>query len=372
MTTQNEQALSRRRFMQRAGIGAGALLIPGALAACGSGSSTAATSKATTGPLAGIKSKEIVFADFGGTTRAARKAAFFDSFTKETGITVTPSLEIYAQGAQEEAGKAGPYDSVPAGVYNFYNDQSGGGAIQKLPADITRNDEVEAAARDYAWGGFVIAYATAWLTGTFSGGGPTTWAEFWDVQKFPGKRAWSNYGDYSLEAALLADGVDPAKLYPLDFARAFAKLDQLRPHMVFYSEYPQVQQLLTSKTASVGYAPHGLFNGLTLRGVPTTINFNQAFQSMNVFLTPAKAAHADATFGLAEWMTDPHRQADFAKRTGYGPGNQAAFQYMDAATLKLLPNSPDNAKLTLPADNQSLAKVYDDYSARWTKWLTKK
>jgi putative spermidine/putrescine transport system substrate-binding protein len=106
--------------------------------------------------------------------------------------------------------------------------------------------------------------------------------------------------------------------------------------------------------------------------VPTTINFGQAFQSMNIFLTPKQSAHADATFGLAEWMADPKRQADFAKRTGYGPGNQAAFQYMDPATLKLLPNSPDNAKLSLALDNQQLAKVYTEYNGRFAKWLTKK
>ena len=31
--------------------------------------------------------------------------------------------------------------------------------------------------------------AQGWLTKTFPSGGPTSWADFWDFTKFPGKRA---------------------------------------------------------------------------------------------------------------------------------------------------------------------------------------
>ena len=55
------------------------------------------------------------------------------------------------------------------------------------------------------------------------------WADLFDTAKIPGKRTfykWSAPG--VLEIALLADGVAPDKLYPLDLDRAFKKLDTIK------------------------------------------------------------------------------------------------------------------------------------------------
>ncbi|MEX0758245.1 MAG: extracellular solute-binding protein, partial [Tistlia sp.] len=55
---------------------------------------------------------------------------------------------------------------------------------------------------------------------------PKTWAEFWDVEAFPGPRSLRDDPTDNLEYALLADGVAPEDLYPLDLDRAFAKMDE--------------------------------------------------------------------------------------------------------------------------------------------------
>lgn len=60
----------------------------------------------------------------------------------------------------------------------------------------------------------VIGYSTE----AFPDGGPTNWKEFWDVKEFPGPRSMRNHPIDNLEAALLADGVAPEELYPLDLA----------------------------------------------------------------------------------------------------------------------------------------------------------
>ena len=40
---------------------------------------------------------------------------------------------------------------------------------------------------------------------------PTTWADFWDVKKFPGKRGMRKGARYNLEFALMADGVQAGR-----------------------------------------------------------------------------------------------------------------------------------------------------------------
>ena len=63
---------------------------------------------------------------------------------------------------------------------------------------------------------------------------PASWADFWDVQRFPASAACTQAGDLQPEFALLADGVPREQVYPLlatraGADRAFAKLGQLKP-----------------------------------------------------------------------------------------------------------------------------------------------
>ena len=72
---------------------------------------------------------------------------------------------------------------------------------------------------------------------------PSSWADFWDVKKFPGNRSLClSDSPRTLIFALLADGVPRDQLYPLDIDRAFKKLDQIKPHVkVWWREGTQSQ-----------------------------------------------------------------------------------------------------------------------------------
>jgi len=74
----------------------------------------------------------------------------------------------------------------------------------------------------------------AWNTATYGANGPKSWADFWDVKKYPGKRAMRANAQAQLEIALLADGVAKGDVYkvlstPEGLKRAIDKIAQLRP-----------------------------------------------------------------------------------------------------------------------------------------------
>ncbi|GIL02894.1 MAG: ABC transporter substrate-binding protein [Alphaproteobacteria bacterium] len=76
---------------------------------------------------------------------------------------------------------------------------------------------------------------------------PSGWADFFDLQKYPGKRAVMDYSAGGIfEIALLADGVAPDALYPLDIDRAIAKLDTIKPSLVFWQSGAQSEELVGS------------------------------------------------------------------------------------------------------------------------------
>lgn len=78
-----------------------------------------------------------------------------------------------------------------------------------------------------------------------------TWADFWDVAKYPGKRGLRKDVRGALEIALLADGVAPGDVYKTlatkeGVERAFQKLDQLRPYIVWWQSSAEAARILAS------------------------------------------------------------------------------------------------------------------------------
>jgi hypothetical protein len=82
---------------------------------------------------------------------------------------------------------------------------------------------------------------------------PTAWQGFFDPVTFPGPRALPRSPVGVLEAALLADGVSAATLYPLDVPRALALCRRIAPWVVHLTscEDDVVRRL---KTGEVVYA----------------------------------------------------------------------------------------------------------------------
>src|SRR5690606_20817399 len=79
-----------------------------------------------------------------------------------------------------------------------------------------------------------------------------------DLETYPGKRAIRSSTTYvALEIAPLAAGVAKEDLYPLDIDRAFAKLDEIKDEIIFYTANEQGVQLLASGQAQIGIIPNG-------------------------------------------------------------------------------------------------------------------
>jgi putative spermidine/putrescine transport system substrate-binding protein len=89
-----------------------------------------------------------------------------------------------------------------------------------------------------------------------------SWSDFWDVAKYPGKRGLRKGVRGNLEFALMADGVAPADVYKTlassdGVDRAFRKLDQLKPYIVWWSAETEAAHILASGDVLMTSAPSG-------------------------------------------------------------------------------------------------------------------
>jgi len=335
------------------------------LAGCASSGGDAA--EPTTDDTAAALSGQIVWADYGGPTNEARQEIFFGPFTEDTGVEVTSVVINEAMQSAMLDGEPGDYDAMHLGLEELYLHQDN---LLEVPEEY-QDQELPEDARPYAFGTFFVGAAQGYLTETFPDGGPQTWADFFDTKKFPGKRAWSGEPagyDSSCEIALLADGVEPEDLYPLDFDRCSAKLDELRPDLVFFKSYAEIQQLLVSGTAAVAAGPSGQFAALRNAGQDVTVSWDQAVVSPNVISIPKGAPDVDNIMALTGVFHDPELQAAFAERTNYGPGNPDAYEFIPEDVQENLPNAPSHTTIVM-ADSKWRSENREAMLNWYTDWL---
>src|SRR4029079_14217589 len=94
---------------------------------------------------------------------------------------------------------------------------------------VDRSDLIAPGGKTYI-GTYLFAGGIAWDPKRFPDGKhPADFKDFWDAQRFPGRRGLRTRISETLEMALVADGVPPNKLYPLDIERGFKALQRVQP-----------------------------------------------------------------------------------------------------------------------------------------------
>lgn len=363
--------LSRRQMLKRLALTAGGAVVYSAVP-MGMAHAAGEESAGAANLAERIKENKAVFAQFGGRTTAIREKVYFNSFGESTGVEVVSPLLNF--GKFIAMCKNGPqqWDAIDGdGFYTIELQRMG--LLQKLPDWVERCDMVEGQWQPYISGGYAYCAQCGYLPQAFPDGGPQNWKDFWDVEKYPGKRGWPS-GIYAgtLEAALMADGVAKDDLYPLDFKRAFKKLDELRPHMVFWNTYAQGQQLLMQRAISALMSANGRFHEIRRLGKPIVQVWNEAvLYPWSAMPVPKNAPHPSAIFGLISWMSNAERQAAFARHTGYGPTNSGAFKHLNDEEIANVPNSEAHRDVAATINADYLAGVDAEYFDRYRRWVAK-
>lgn len=210
-------ALSRRRFVQLTGAVLGAPLAMGA------------------GPAL-AQARQLILVNWGGDALAAYDAAYNRAFEAETGIAVRQDGSGPTEGAirAQVASGAPSWDVVDADPFSALT-LGREGLMQAIDYAVVDPDKIRPGFRwDYAASSYFFSYIIAYDAERYGDNPPRNMADFFDTDGFPGRRSLYKWGAAMWEAALLADGVAPADLYPLDLDRAHARIAALAPDVVAY------------------------------------------------------------------------------------------------------------------------------------------
>ncbi len=201
---------------------------------------------------------------------------------------------------------------------------------------------------------------------------PQTAADFFDIDRFPGKRGLRQTPEGNLELALMADGVPAADIYGLlateeGLTRAFAKLDTLRGRIVWWRAGAEPPALLAEGRVAMTTAYHrGLAPDASVGVIP-----GAQVLRFNMLAVPKGAPHLDSALDFLGYATGAERQAAQARITGYGPSRRSAGAEAADAVGVFLPTTPEALNGALSHDVGFWTENRGTLNRRFSDWLSR-
>ena len=316
-----------------------------ALAACGAGSDSSGPS--------------ITFMSGGGAYGDALRKAFLTPFTQEKNVKVVedPTLSYAKIQTQVRADEVS-IDLVPAEGY--WSVQNCGELLLPLDKDIVDLDGVDPDLVQDECGAPLLTYSTAiyYNTETFPNDGPDTCKEFFDTEAFPGTRSVrsSPLPNPLLECALLADGVAPDELYPLNVERAFDKIAEIEDDLVFWEAGSDSETQMASGEVDIIMAWNGrAYAAVSGQDAPFAGGEGESLLIYDALVVPKGVEDPDAVMELIDFMMQPERQANLTTLIPYSPSA------LDAKLADL----PGDLTPFLPETNKAMAAGTIVQDQRW-------
>ena len=236
------------------------------------------------------------------------------------------------------------------------------------------------------------SYVPFYQKGTFDGnaaGNPKTIADFFDVEKFPGKRGIHTWANATVEMALMADGVAPGDVYKTLSTkagqdRAFAKLDTIKDHVVFWSAGAEPLELVKSGEVAMSLAYNGRIGAAVLsENAPFVTNWDGQVLEEEWLVLLKGSPNRDEALKFLIHASAPEQQAGQAKWITYAPmrksgidiiakSEQAGKPWFNTGVniLPLMPNAGEaTSQKHLYADPVWWADNGDSISERFKAWM---
>jgi putative spermidine/putrescine transport system substrate-binding protein len=319
----------------------------------------------------GSSEQKLTWASTGGQFQEDEKKALQEPFTAKTGTTFT-NISPAEQAQVRTMVTAGKTIWDLANMSWIYAGAYCGELFEKLddPA-LDRSKFPPGTTGDCFVPTYRYANIFSYNADFYPGEKPTKIQDFFDVKRFPGKRVVYDYPKAGLfEAALVADGVAPDKVYPLDLDRAFKKIDTIKSSLVFAPSYGAIQQMMVDKQASMvlTVTARTIVSAQSGANLVPVWDFNTT--DIGVLVIPKGSPHKALAQQMLAFVTEPAQAVAYAKLTGTAPAradvdlNTVGYTDKQKEYNAFLPNRGT----TIEQDKQWWIANTDALTKRWTSW----
>ena len=323
------------------------------------------------------QSQSLTVISFGGATKAAQEQAYFKPFERSGGGQVVAGEyngEMAKVKAMVDVGKVS-WDVVEVespellrgcdeGLFERLDPARFGDPAQFVPGTFS-----ECGVATYVWS-MVMAYDSTKLARA-----PQSWADFWNVREFPGKRGLRKGAKYTLEFALMADGVAPKDVYGVLATkegqdRAFKKLDEIKSSIQWWEAGAQPPQYLASGDVVMSSAYNGRIAAVQKESNLKVV-WNGGIYDFDAWAIPKGAKKQEETLKFIAFSVQPQQQKTYSENIAYGPANKQAVPLLDKALLKDMPTTPENIQNQVAMDVTFWADYGEQLEQRFNAWAAR-
>jgi putative spermidine/putrescine transport system substrate-binding protein len=220
----------------------------------------------------------------------------------------------------------------------------------------------------------VFSTVVAYDTTAFPGRAPARVEDFFDADRFPGRRGLRRNPQVILEWALMADGAPAERVYSMletdaGLQRAFSQLDRIKPYIVWWDGAGEPTQLLAEGRVVMTQSYNGRAQDAVDSGADVAILWDGQVMDVEMWVVPRGAPHRRWALEFIRFATAPERQAEQARHIAYGPARHSAQEMLDAETARRLPTAPVNAATALQADFDWWAEHGERIEERFEAWI---
>jgi putative spermidine/putrescine transport system substrate-binding protein len=311
----------------------------------------------------------------GGAFDEVKREHVYEPFRKATGIEIVPVAATVAKLLAMHRSGQMEVDLIDTGDDTLLQLHLAGAL---MPIDysafkLTNAEDLDPALRRKEQvGNFVYAMIMGFHTDAYpKGKEPKSWAEFWDIKAFPGPRTLPDMasGSPNLEFALIADGVAPDKLYPLDVDRAFKSMSRVRPAVTkFWDTGALSTQMLSDKEVVLASLWSTRLGVAIDKGAPLGAQWNQNMVLVQSYGIPVGSRNVEAAKQFIDFSLSPDIQANWMRAYKAIPVNRKAYGATPPELIDPKTNQPWTAagfyrNIEWWAENRT--KV----NGVWSKWI---
>lgn len=324
---------------------------------------------------------------WGGAYTHSQVKAYHEPFAKKTGVKI--QSEDYNGGlaqvkAQVESGNV-TWDVVDLELSDAIRGCDDGlleqidHAILPPAPDGTpaASDFIPGTLTDCAIGEIVWSTVVAFNREKFSEEWPRSIRDFFNLERFPGKRGLRKSPRVNLEWALMADGVPADQVYEVlateeGVDRAFSVLDKIKNEVVWWEAGAQPPQLLADGEVVMTSAYNGrLYNAIFKERKPFEIIWDGQVWDIDLWGIVKGTRNLSTALEFVKFSTDTNRLADQANYISYGPVRRSSMEKVNKKVKPHLPTSPDNFANSLQNDFEWWANNQQEMDERFSAWLVK-
>ena len=237
-------------------------------------------------------------------------------------------------------------------------------ASEDIPADLYQ---------DCGYPSVIWSTVLAYDDRAFQGAKPSTIKDFFDIEKFPGKRGLRRDPRGLLEWALIADGASPGDVYsilstPVGIASAFERASALKPHIVWWSAGDEPIEMLSNGTVAMSSAWNGrLFRPVVEENRPIGVVWDGQMWEIEYWTIPKGSPRLENAKDFVRFTMGTEAMANQTKYISYGPVRKSARALVSDAMKPHLPTS--NLGNSVRVDSEWWAQNMAHISVTFEEWL---